>query len=227
MKALAIDSAVSRLVIAAKNDEHTVSAVYDIGMRQSETLLPAVDYVLGKSGITVKDLDYTSLTIGPGSFTGLRIALAALKALEQAGNVPVYGISTLEAYAHPYRALPFTCVPIIDAKKDRFYTAVYSGRKTLLAPGDYEMKDIISALKHVRNILFCGPDAGLLMRQTAPQLRWKKLYAVPFSEVTTDALFACAEQRMADAVPPLKDFDGPEYLRASEAEVVQASRRQA
>src|SRR5574344_2040764 len=227
MKALSIDSAVSRLVIAAKKDEYSVSAVYDIGMRQSETLLPAIDYVLGKAGITAKDLDYTSLAIGPGSFTGLRIALAALKALEQADSIPVYGISTLEAYAHPYRALPFTCVPVIDAKKDRFYAAAYSGKKTLLAPGDYEMQDIISALKHVRTVLFCGPDAGLLMQQTLPLLKWKKLYAVPFSEVTTDSLFACTEQRMSDNIPPLKDFDGPEYLRASEAEVVQASKQQA
>ena len=52
MKALAIDSAVSRLTISAKNDDYFVSTIFDIGMKQSETLLPAIDYVLGKLNIT-------------------------------------------------------------------------------------------------------------------------------------------------------------------------------
>ena len=61
MKAIAIDSAVSKLTISAKNDEFSVSTIFDIGMKQSETLLPAIDYVLSKLNITTDDLDYLVL----------------------------------------------------------------------------------------------------------------------------------------------------------------------
>ena len=107
MKALAIDSAVSKLTISAKNDEFSVSTVFDIGMKQSETLLPAIDYVLSKLNITTNDLDYLVLSKGPGSFTGLRLAFAALKSIEMAKNIPLYGISTLDTYSYHYQALPF------------------------------------------------------------------------------------------------------------------------
>lgn len=219
MKALAVDSAVTRLSIAAKNDDKTVSAVYDIGMKQSETLLPAIDYILGKAGLKTADLDYTVLCAGPGSFTGLRLSFAALKAVEHAGNVPLYGIPTLEAYAHPYRHLPFTVVSVVDAKKDKFYAAVYDGKNETIAAGDYDIKTVADSLKNKTELLLCGPDAKLFAEKAAELIKDKKVYVMPFTEVTTDSLFTLAEQRISQNVPPLKDFDGPLYLRASEAEV--------
>ena len=110
MKALAVDLAVSKLTVAAKNDDYTVTAVYNIGMKQSETLVPAIDYVLTKAGLKKNELDYLAITSGPGSFTGLRLAFAALKAIEMAFNIPLYGISSLDCYAEHYRKLPFTVI---------------------------------------------------------------------------------------------------------------------
>ena len=105
MKALAIDCACSRLTVAAKNEDKTCTAIYDIGMRQSETLVPAIDFVLEKCSLAKNELDYTTLTIGPGSFTGLRLGISALKAIECSAGTPVYGISSLETYAFPYASL--------------------------------------------------------------------------------------------------------------------------
>jgi len=219
MKALAVDSAVTRLSIAAKNDDKTVSAVYDIGMKQSETLLPSINYILNKAGLKTTELDYTVLCAGPGSFTGLRLSFAALKAVEHAGNVPLYGIPTLEAYAQPYRHLPFAVVSVVDAKKDKFYAAVYDGEKETLTAGDYEIKTVADLLKEKTELLICGPDAKLFAAEAAEFIKDKKVYVMPFTEVTTDSLFMLAEQRISQNIPPLKDFDGPLYLRASEAEV--------
>ena len=103
MKALALDTAISCITISAKNDEYLASLTLDIGMRQSEKLLPAIDYVLKQADLAAADLDYTVLTEGPGSFTGLRLGFAALKAIELFGNdIPLYGINSLDAYAWPF-----------------------------------------------------------------------------------------------------------------------------
>ena len=66
MKAIAIDSAGTRLTVAAKNDDAVVASVYDIGMKQSETLLPAIDAAVSKAGLRIVELDYTALCRGPG-----------------------------------------------------------------------------------------------------------------------------------------------------------------
>ena len=81
MKALCVDSASSRMTVSAKNEEDCVSLTLDIGPSQSQELLPAIDYVLNKTGLKPQDLDYMALCKGPGTFTGLRLAFAALKAI--------------------------------------------------------------------------------------------------------------------------------------------------
>lgn len=76
MKALAIDCAVTKLSVAAKNESNTIKLTLDVGMKQSEKLLPAIDYVMKEAGLSAKNLDYTAVTLGPGSFTGLGLDLA-------------------------------------------------------------------------------------------------------------------------------------------------------
>ena len=121
MKALAIDCAVTKLSVAAKNEGNTIKLTLDIGMKQSEKLLPAIDYVMKEAGLSAKDLDYTTVTLGPGSFTGLRLGLSALKAITLSDNVPLYGISSLEAYSWPYKKAIETVLPVIEAKEDEFF----------------------------------------------------------------------------------------------------------
>ena len=102
MKALAIDSASGCMTVSAKNDDITTSLSLDIGPKQSQELLPAIDFVLKKVDLKPEELDYTVLCKGPGTFTGLRLAFAAFKSIELAFNKPVYGVSTLECYASPF-----------------------------------------------------------------------------------------------------------------------------
>lgn len=220
MKALAIDAATTQLTVAAKNDAHTVTYVYNIGMRQTETILPAIDAALVKAELTAAELDYLSVCSGPGSFTGLRLSFAALKAIGLAADTPLYGISTLDAYMYPYRALPFTVLCAVDAKKDRFYAKAADGENILLEEGDWEAGQIAGAIKEsAGDILLCGPDTNLLEQILKENLPGRKFYAVPFSIMTTEPLFALAEKKIEKKEPPMKDFDGPVYLRASEAEI--------
>lgn len=222
MKALAVDLAVSKLTVAAKNEDHTVSASYDIGMKQSETLLPAIDYVLEKADLNKSELNYLALSAGPGSFTGLRLCFAALKAIELAFNCPLYGVSSLDAYAEHYLSLPFTIISCIDAKKEKFYAKIWENKKILLEEGDYEVPVIAEKIvSSETSVLICGSDADILKQELIKadnSLSSKEIYTVSFSVNTAEQLFISAERMIKERKHPLNDYDGPVYLRASEAE---------
>lgn len=223
MKALAIDCAVTRLVIAAKNDDKICTCIYDIGMRQSEILVPSIEYVLEKTGLKSNELNYTTLTVGPGSFTGLRLAISALKAIELAYNVPVYGISSLKAYEYTFLNFDLPIVTGIDANKDKFYARVVNNQTEILKDDDYEIESIENAVKDFEKFIIAGPDCIKLQSILQNKFPSSKIIISNTSQSTTDALFELAEKEIAANNPPLKDYDGPVYLRASEAEIVKQS----
>ena len=225
MKALAIDCAVSRLTIAAKNEGKTCTCIYDIGMKQSEILVPSIEYVLSKVDLTSANLDYTVLTEGPGSFTGLRLGFSALKAIELAYNIPVYGISSLKAYEYSFAGLGLPIVTGIDANKDKFFARISDKYgNELLKDGDYEIEQIANELKDFNTIIAAGPDGFKLkksLEENYPsQTNTLNIIIPGTSQCTTDALFTLAEKHITAGKPSLKDYDGPVYLRESEAETV-------
>ena len=219
MNILALDCAVTRISLAVKTDSRFISTTYDIGMRQSEILVPAIDEILKKAEITPAELNASCLTIGPGSFTGLRLGISALKALELAYNVPVYGISSLEAYAYPYKNFGLPLLSCIDANKDKFYACLTKASQTILKDDDYEIEKLIEAVKDLDTVIISGPDAAKLEEKLSaamPQIK----YLLPASpSMTAEALIKITEELIEKKAEPLKDFDGPVYLRASEAEL--------
>lgn len=218
MKALAIDCAVSKITIAAKKDDYTVSGVFDIGMRQSEILVPTIDEILKKIELNKSELDYTVLTVGPGSFTGLRLVISALKAIELAFGTPVYGISSLQTYAYPFTNFDCPILSCIDANKDKYYANLTDGNKIILEDGDWDVSKVIEEVSKLDKILVCGPDAHKMEALITSQCKTKVL-TTKTPQLTTEALFALAEEKINKKEPSLKDFDGPVYLRASEAEI--------
>ena len=221
MKALAIDCACSRLTVAAKNEDKTCTSIYDIGMRQSETLVPALDFVLEKCGLQKSELDYTTLTIGPGSFTGLRLGISALKAIECAFETPVYGISSLETYAFPYAGLGLPVLACIDANKDRFFAGLYTNGQNTIPDGDYDIPFLAEKLKDTPKVILAGfeKDSTKLKGLLSTSVPHIELIQMPVTAVTTDSLFALTENKKTAGISPLQDYDGPVYLRASEAEI--------
>ena len=219
MNILALDCAVTRISLAVKTDSKFISATYDIGMRQSEILIPSIDELLHKAEMSPSELNVMVLTIGPGSFTGLRLGISAFKAIELAYNVPVYGVSSLEVYAYPYKNLGFPVLSCIDANKDKFYVNLSEDKKIILKDDDYEIAKIIETVKDFETIFICGPDAPKLsdILQTAYN---DKSFLVPAASAqTAESLIKIAEELIEKKAEPLKDFYGPVYLRASEAEL--------
>ncbi len=219
MNTLALDCAVTRISLAVKTESKFLSATYDIGMRQSEILVPSINELLKKAELSPSELNATALTIGPGSFTGLRLGISALKAIELAYGVPVYGISSLEAYAYAYKDLGLPLVSCIDANKDKFYCRITNEDKLILEDGDYEIEKIVSNVEAFDTMLICGPDCKKLADQLKSSLPEKKYLLPSTPAMTAEALISITENMIENGKPALQDYDGPVYLRASEAEL--------
>lgn len=221
MNILVLDCAVSKISLAVKYDDKIISQTYDIGMRQSEILVPAINDILKKADIGAKDLDFTALTIGPGSFTGLRLGISALKAIELAFNVPIYGISSLKVYSYAVKNLGFPVLCCIDANKDRFYACIYDENGNEILPdGDYETSELLDKLDFER-ILITGPDAQKFfdILQGCDAQTKIKAFLLKNADNYTACLIDIAEKMHENNEKPLQDYDGPIYLRASEAEL--------
>lgn len=220
MKALAIDTSLTRITIAAKNDDNTAYVTLDIGMHQSEKLVPTIEYVLQTVGLETKNLDYSVLCKGPGSFTGLRLAFSALKAIEMAHDVPVYGVDTLECYSYAYKNILEPVICAVDAKKNRFYVRVSSNGQVCIEDGDFEIADIKTKLEELGVDVFfvCGSDAKLFIERIKDEMKEVKFISLEGKPNETENLFILAEEMIAKKIPALEDFEGPVYIRASEAE---------
>lgn len=218
MNILVIDCAVTKLSLGLKTEDKFISFTYDIGMRQSEILVPTINELLQKAGITAQELNYSALTVGPGSFTGLRLGISALKAIELAYNVPIYGISSLKVYEYPYIDINIPIICCIDANKDKFYARITEGQTVLLDDGDYEVSDIFEFVKNFEKVLICGPGAEKLS-ELIKSISDMDILLPKVDSQSTEALIKITQTLINNGEPTLKDFDGPVYLRASEAEI--------
>lgn len=126
MKILAIDTSTEIESVALLSGEELIEE-YTLSCKVSHAkrLMSAIELVLKDSKLTMKDIDGLALSLGPGSFTGLRIGVSTVKGLALAAKKPVVGVSTLDALV---LNLPFAkklICPIIDATKGEVYTAFY------------------------------------------------------------------------------------------------------
>jgi len=133
----------------------------------SVNLLPMIKGVLEEAGIEHTQLGGIAASIGPGSFTGLRIGLATARTLAQAWGLPVAGIGTLEALACLYQArgAGLTC-PVITARKNEVYSAVYeNGLQRVAGPAAISPADLALKLKKFEQPVTLLGDGALAYRE--------------------------------------------------------------
>jgi tRNA threonylcarbamoyladenosine biosynthesis protein TsaB len=95
------------------------------GITHSSTLIPSLRNIMKIAEINLNELDGIAVSIGPGSFTGLRVGLATAKGLAFSLSIPIIGVNSLEAYALRWKELPGILCPIIKARKDDYYFTFY------------------------------------------------------------------------------------------------------
>lgn len=125
---LAIDTSTRQAGVALFAESRGLLAEYNwhSANRHTEELLPAVDLLLGSAGATGADLAVVGVALGPGSFSGLRVGLAAAKGLALASGIPLVGVPTLDVTAYPHQAQPVHVVAIAQAGRGRVYFAPYA-----------------------------------------------------------------------------------------------------
>lgn len=129
MVTLLLDSSFKGLAVGiAESTKIKDQISYDAWQRQSELLVPEMDRLLKRNQLTRKDIADVMVTIGPGSYTGVRIALTIAKVLSFALNVPLFGVSSLRVL----KVQDDPTIVVINARSGRSYVGVYEGSKTLI-----------------------------------------------------------------------------------------------
>lgn len=227
MRLLALDTALAAcsaavLDTAAHDGIHGgIVASESIAMTRghAEALMPLLARVMQGSGFTFRDLDRVVVTTGPGSFTGMRVGIAAARGLGVATRLPVFGVSTLSAYAAPYLGVEDQgpVVAAIDARHSHVYLQVFApGGRTLLAPRLAPLEEAIRAASDARSWIVGSAARAVADGQsrTAP------------SPITVDAREAPDITWIAQlgaVAPEGQAPPSPQYLRAPDAQPQNAS----
>jgi len=146
---LALESATSVLSVALLRGDELVDEVSAPLGPAAETLLPAIDTLLGRTGVEIQALEAFAVSIGPGSFTSLRVGIATVKGLAFGADCPVAPVSTLAALALAPGPTEATIVPMLDARRGQVYAAAYAGgsqRETLIEASVYTPHELCARL---------------------------------------------------------------------------------
>lgn len=192
-------------------------------MSSSENLVPMIKEVLDNLNLHVSDIDLYGIAIGPGSFTGLRIGLATVKAFSHVFNKPVVGISTLEGLAFnvSYNGI---IVPMIDARRNRVYTGIYRWENghlnNILAPTVMNIDELLELLnKDYNNIMVNGNGVSIHRDNIKDKLGEKVQFAPAIQNSCRAASIAELAYLKQDEVSNMDYFRlVPEYLRESQAQ---------
>ena len=126
MKILALETSARAVSAAVVEDGRLLACGYqDTGLTHSRTLMPIVEGILKNTELTMADMDAVAVAAGPGSFTGIRIGVAAAKGLAFAADKPAVGVSTLEAMARNVAHVPGLVICAMDARRQQIYNALF------------------------------------------------------------------------------------------------------
>jgi len=227
LKILGIDTSTKFCNLGLIEDEDVLMEYTINGLKKkhSSILVPAIKDLLKTMDLKMEEINGIAVSIGPGSFTGLRIGLCVAKGLCYAHSLPLLGITTLDAMAFPLKEIPYLICSVLESKKDEIYDVVFRGGDSLHRVMDYKCEDIQSLLIRLsplkEKIIFLGDGI-------------KKYRDIIKEKIGKDALFIDSQLNLPVATSiaflglnKLKKGEEddistltPFYLRKSEAEII-------
>ena len=216
MRLLAIDTALAACSAAVLDTDHGIVATESLVMERghAEALMPLIARIMDEARTAFRELDRVVVTVGPGSFTGLRVGIAAARGIALAAAKPAVGLSTLSALAAPLMDADAT-VPVIaaiDARHDHVYLQVFGpGGRTLTPPRLASLREAVEAAAAAPSCIVgsaaeviaaamaqAGIAAAAVEQRGAPDIAWVA--------------------RMGAVVPEGQSPPKPLYLRAPDAQ---------
>ena len=230
MLILAFETSAKAASVALWGEDKLLGESYqNTGLTHSQTLMVMAQDLLNQCGKTVKDVTAVAVAEGPGSFTGVRIGMAAAKGFAWGGNIPCYGVSTLEAMAEHLGVYEGYVCPCMDARRSQVYNALFraeGGKLTRLAPDRaISLAELEGELKALDGPIFLVGDGSLLCRRT---LSLPNLVLPPEHRMhqRADGVAILAARKIAAGEPGDAAALVPNYLRLSQAERERLEREQ-
>lgn len=122
MKILAVDTTSAVCGVAILEDDNLIiENSLNNGLTHSENLMPLIKEALDKSNLTLKDIELIAVCTGPGSFTGIRIGVASIKAIAEVNQIKIAEVTSLESLAKNIKSSCETKVSLIDARNNQCY----------------------------------------------------------------------------------------------------------
>ncbi len=225
MTILGIDTSAVAASAAVLTDGKIVSECYlNAGLTHSQTLMELIDAALSLAGITAAEVDAFAVAHGPGSFTGVRIGVSAVKGLSFPRNTPCYGVSTLEALA--YCADLENCVicPVMDARCRQVYTARFRKENgeivRLTEDAPLSLEQLSEQLKgYSEPVLLLGDGTDVAYAYLSGRSHSVKRFTEVFRFQHASGVALAAWKRYHKGIPPCGGSElQPVYLRLSQAE---------
>jgi len=203
MITLAVDTCLGACTAVVGRDGAVLASLSETMMRgHQERLAPMVEQVMQAAGVAFADLDLIGATVGPGSFTGLRVGLAFARSMALALDIPCAGIGVLEALATGREGL---VLAIIDARRDQAYWQAFEDGSAVCPPAASKVADVVDFFSgRGREIIAVGPGAAMV------EGRLPNARIAPVEAPAPEALLALAARR---------DPGTPLYLRAPDAKL--------
>lgn len=226
MRILAVESSAKCCSTAVVEDGKLISEFYtNAGLTHSQTLMQMVDSVLSCARLDLSSIDALAVAKGPGSFTGIRIGIAAVKGLAQSCNIKCYGVSTLEAMAYNFLGENCPVCAVMDARRDQVYTALFDvkGDQIIRLSADsavcvVDLKEILADIPQKTRILLVGDGSDMhyeslvegnpLIVKALRQIRHQRAYGVAMAVSTSLSNNVCSSFETLQ----------PVYLRVPQAE---------
>ena len=224
MLTLAFETSAKAASVALMDGGKLLGESYqNTGLTHSQTLMVMAEDLLKTCGKTAQQVEAVAVAAGPGSFTGVRIGVAAAKGFAWGAEIPCYGVSTLEAMALSLGAWDGYVVPTMDARRNQTYTAIFRAEKGNLTRLEEDMaisfEELKGKIKNFQEPVFLVGDGAVLCYNTLLE-EVPGLVLPPEHRMHQRASgVALAAKRMMDAGEGGNGAElKPNYLRLSQAE---------
>jgi tRNA threonylcarbamoyl adenosine modification protein YeaZ len=221
MKLLGIDTSSKFLCLGLYDTDKAYEYRVEAGTRLSSVLGLTIERALSAVSWRLSDIDYLACGLGPGSFTGLRIGISAIKGLSWSLNRPIVGISTMECMAAAVEATDVLIITAIDAKRNLIYCAGFRKKRTKLTQVNPHM--LLSTDEFFKKIkgrpLILGDAAHLLKNELARRLPGARILDTDFWYPKPEELIKLALEKIRKKkFIPASRLD-PIYLYPRECQV--------